>query len=66
MKNLLLLSCLLFTSLLQAKVLTVSNRSGNSAQYETVPAAIAAAAAGDTIYIHGSETSYGNIIIDKN
>ncbi len=50
---------------LHAKILTVSNRAGNSAQYQTVPAAISAAAPGDTIYIHGSETSYGDITINK-
>lgn len=66
MKNLLLLLLVLnFLPELQAKVLTVSNRTGASAQYQTVPAAIAAAATGDTIYIQGSETAYGNITIDK-
>lgn len=49
----------------QARVLTVSNRPGTPAQYATVAAAITAAAAGDTIYINGSETSYGGINIDR-
>ena len=65
MKKLLLLLVLASFYKVQAKVLTVSNRPGASAQYQTVPDAIAAAAAGDTIYIQGSETSYGNITIDK-
>jgi hypothetical protein len=66
MKTLILiLSLFTFLSELQAKVLTVSNRPGASAQYKDVPSAIAAAAAGDTIYIQGSETSYGNFTIDK-
>ncbi|MFT2007147.1 hypothetical protein ACMA1I_00595 [Pontibacter sp. 13R65] len=64
-KILLLLLVMISVSELQAKVLTVSNRAGASAQYQTVPAAIAAAAAGDTIYIHGSETNYGAITLDK-
>ncbi|WP_210487146.1 hypothetical protein [Rufibacter aurantiacus] len=64
-KIILLITVALFLGELQAKVLTVSNRAGNSAQYKTVPAAITAAAAGDTIYIHGSETSYGDVTIDK-
>jgi hypothetical protein len=56
---------LILTSLAFAKVLTVSNRAGTTAQYATIAAAMTAAAAGDTIYIHGSETAYGNFDLDK-
>lgn len=46
-------------------VLTVSNNPLSPGQYTTVAAAIAAAAAGDTIYISGSSTNYGNFSFDK-
>ncbi|QHT69792.1 hypothetical protein GXP67_25675 [Rhodocytophaga rosea] len=66
MKRICLLSFLvILTSLAYAKVLTVSNRAGTPAQYATITAAMTAAAAGDTIYIHGSETEYGNFDVDK-
>lgn len=55
---------LLIVSQLQAKVLTVSNRPGNPAQYQQVANAIAAAP-GDTIYVQGSETRYEDFTIDK-
>lgn len=63
MKKALLLpfSFLLFTLLAPAKVFTVSNRPGNTAQYAKITDAIAAAAAGDTIYVQGSETDYDNV-----
>ena len=66
-KSLLLLLPLVFAFVfdLQAKVWTVSNRPGASAQYKTVPDAIEAAAAGDTIYIYGSETQYDNFELNK-
>jgi len=48
-----------------AKVLTVSNNSNSPGQYTSVPTAITAAVAGDTIYVHGSVTSYGDIILNK-
>lgn len=56
---------LLIVSQLQAKVLTVSNRPGNPAQYQQVASAIAAAAPGDTIYVQGSEIRYDDFTIDK-
>lgn len=60
-----LLLVFVFSSELHAKVLTVSNRPGATAQYKTVTAAITAAAVNDTIYIHGSETSYGSFTVNK-
>lgn len=66
MKHLFLLPVfLLISCIAYAKVFTVDNRPGSSAQYTNIAAAITAAAAGDTIYIHGSETNYGNINVDK-
>ena len=50
---------------LNAKVLTVSNHAITAGKYTTVQEAIDAAAIGDTIYVHGSTTGYGNIKINK-
>lgn len=58
-------ACCFSASFLQAKVLTVSNNSNSPGQYTALQPAITAAAAGDTIYIHGSASSYGNVSINK-
>lgn len=50
---------------LNAKVLTVSNHAITAGKYTTVQEAIDAAAIGDTVYVHGSTTTYGNIKINK-
>jgi hypothetical protein len=66
MKRICLLSFLIIlSSLAYARVLTVNNRSGSTAQYATIATAITAATAGDTIYVQGSETAYGNFDLDK-
>jgi hypothetical protein len=49
----------------QGTVRTVSNNPSAPAQYSTVTSAIAAASVGDTIYLLGSNTSYGDITIPK-
>lgn len=46
-------------------VITIDNNPGSSTEFQTLQAAHNAAVAGDTIYVQPSETSYGNIIIDK-
>jgi len=49
-----------------ATVRTVSNNTGTLAQYTTIQAAVNASTSGDTIYIHGSNTSYGSFnVTDK-
>jgi len=48
-----------------ATVRTVSNNPNAVAQFNNIPAAIAAASAGDTIYVAGSPNNYGNITIDR-
>ena len=48
-----------------ASVLTVNNTSTSAGQYTSVQTAITAAVAGDTIYVHGSATTYGDVTIDK-
>lgn len=58
---------LLFSNLAaRANILTVDNSSPSPGQYATIPAAIAAAMPGDTIYIKGTATSYGDFNVDKN
>jgi len=48
-----------------ATIRTVSNATIGAGQYTTVQAAVDASVAGDTIYIHGSETNYGNVTLNK-
>ena len=48
-----------------AKIWRVNNTPGVVADFNTVAAAIAAAAAGDTIYIEGSATNYGGGTVNK-
>ncbi|AOW19661.1 right-handed parallel beta-helix repeat-containing protein [Urechidicola croceus] len=68
MKTLLtLLTFCLVTSLsLSAQnVLTVDNTTGSNAQYSDLQTAVSVASANDTIYVHSSETNYGNITLTK-
>jgi hypothetical protein len=60
---LLFLQLFLLAYISQAKVFTVSNRPGNTAQYTKIMDAITAASIGDTIYIQGSETNYDDITV---
>jgi hypothetical protein len=46
-------------------VRTVNNGSVGAGQYTSVQAAVDASAAGDIIYIHGSQTSYGDVTLNK-
>lgn len=67
MKTSLLLSGIAFLFVLQANatIWRVNNNTGVQADYTNVPAAVSAAAAGDTIYVEGSATAYSNFTIDK-
>jgi hypothetical protein len=59
---------LVFTSLSIlsfAGIITVDNRVGSGANYTSVSSAISNASSGDTIYIHPSSVSYGNISLNK-
>jgi hypothetical protein len=64
-KTLLAIITLLLNFNLNAAVLTVSNWSVIPAQFTSVQDAIVAANTNDTIYVHGSPTSYGTIYILK-
>ncbi|HMJ70334.1 MAG TPA: hypothetical protein VK508_15625 [Cyclobacteriaceae bacterium] len=48
-----------------ATVHTLCNMPYSPGQHTTFSAAHAAAAAGDTIYVHGSHFNYGNISVNK-
>ncbi|HEX8037695.1 MAG TPA: hypothetical protein VF490_01030 [Chryseosolibacter sp.] len=50
---------------LHARILTVSNNPDRPAQYAAVQAAIDAATAGDTIYVHGSQFLYPDFTVNK-
>ena len=49
----------------QAAIITVSNAPNSPGQYTDLQEALDAASSGDTIYVSGSMTSYGNINIDN-
>lgn len=67
MKSKLLLCVIFLTVALlgNATVWTVSNNPNSPGQYDNIQDAMDAASAGDTIYISGSQTSYGDITITK-
>lgn len=56
---------LLSTSSLFATIRTVCNVPDTLAQFPTIQAAITAASAGDTIYVHGSPNAYSAFTVDK-
>lgn len=53
------------TTFVNAKILTVNNSATSGGQYTDLQTACDAAAVGDTIYVHGSPDSYGNVSIKK-
>ncbi len=60
----LLVSCSAFL-LSEANVITVSNNVNSPGQYTDLQTAINSAVSGDTIYVHGSPVSYGNVSVSK-
>lgn len=48
-----------------ATVRTVNNGPISAGQYTSVQAAVDASVAGDTVYIHGSVTTYGSVTLNK-
>lgn len=63
MFTLVLLACTALSA--TAKIWRVNNTPGVVADFNTVAAAVAAAAAGDTIYIEGSATNYSGATVNK-
>ena len=64
-KTILTLAIIGIASVSQATVITVSNNPITAGQYTNLQTAINASTNGDTIYVHGSPTSYGDITVDK-
>lgn len=62
-----IVTILIFTGLsVQATIRTVNNNPAGLAQFSDLQSAINASASGDTVYVHGSVNSYGNVeVIDK-
>ena len=65
MKQFILTLTLLLPLLTSARVITVNNNAGSPSVFSSLQAAIDTAATGDTIYVQGSATDYGNISITK-
>jgi hypothetical protein len=65
MKKILLILSLVVCVNAFATVRTVNNNPNSLAQYNTIQAAVDAAVNGDTIYIHGSNTSYGSFTVSN-
>lgn len=64
-RTILLFLAIAFCSLAQAKIWRVNNNTGVAADFTDLPAAVAAASAGDTIHLEASASSYSNIILTK-
>ena len=64
-KHLTLLLLALCSSMLYAKVITVNNNPNAIGMYSNAQEAVDAAFVGDSIFLHASGTSYGNITIAK-
>ena len=66
MKTVLTLMCIAFLAVTSsASILTVSNNANSPGQYTSIQDAIDAATNGDTLYIHGSPTSYGDVHLNR-
>ena len=61
----LLLSFALYSGINAQNIITIDNSTGSNAQFNDLQTAIASASSGDILYVHPSETNYGNIEIDK-
>ena len=65
-KTIILLAFLIYAQQIKAQnVITVDNAVGSDAQYNDLQAAIDAASDNDILYIHASETTYGDITVNK-
>lgn len=64
-KYLLFIFCIFFIETYAQTRITVDNSPGTGADFDNVADAISAANTGDTIFIHPSSTSYGNITVTK-
>jgi len=66
MKTTIILVCIAFLACTaSATIITVSNNANSPGQYTSIQDAIDAATNGDTIYIHGSPTTYGDVHLNR-
>jgi hypothetical protein len=65
MKTVLLLLSVFTTSFAWATIINVNNNVNSPGQYTNLQTAIDNANQGDTIYVAGSSTTYGNIVMNK-
>src|SRR5205814_159888 len=67
MKNITTFLCCiaLYAGSAWATVTTVSNNANSPGQFTDLQAAIDAASNGDTLYVHGSPTTYGTITLNR-
>lgn len=65
MKHLVLIVLSVLPVLASARVITVNNNIGSPSAFSNLQTAIDSAANGDTIYVQGSNTDYGNVTITK-
>jgi hypothetical protein len=63
MKKIVLLTMVVFATRANATVRTVNNRADGGAQFNSLQQAINESQPGDTLYIHGSPDTYGNVTI---
>ncbi len=64
--KLLLVTAILFAAVnANATIRTVSNNLNSPGQFTNIAAAITAASAGDTIYVHGTPYNYGSVTVTK-
>jgi hypothetical protein len=64
-KNLLSLCAIFLAFVSHAGVFTVNNESGATADYTSLQEAVNAVSNDDTLYVQPSQTSYGNILLNK-
>ncbi len=63
--NLFFVAILFFAISANAQIITVDNNPNSGAMYDNLQTAIDAANEGDTLFVSGSNTSYGDITINK-
>lgn len=61
----LIICCTVFAGISQAKVIVVNNNTPSPSQIAQIQTAVDTASNGDTIYVQGSATGYGNVVINK-
>ena len=61
----LIVHCAVFIGVSKAKIIVVNNNTPSPSQISQIQTAVDTASNGDTIYVQGSATGYGNVVINK-